>query len=161
MGRTLKRRRHEARTDYRSRLELLKSNKIRAVIRKTNRYVNIQFVQSINAQDKVIVGTTSKDLLNMGWPVELSGSLKSRPASYLAGLLAGKKAKDKVKEAVLDLGMHRNISKSRIYSALKGIIDAGIKVPHDEKILPTEDEISKNNKGGKIIAQIKQKINNG
>ena len=60
---TLKRRRHEARTDYRIRLALLKSEKPRLVVRKTNRYIIAQIVESDIAQDKIIVGLTSKSLL--------------------------------------------------------------------------------------------------
>jgi large subunit ribosomal protein L18 len=60
----------------------------------------------------------------------------------LTGLLAGKRARDKkVKEVVLDLGLQTSTKGSRIYAALKGVLDAGIKVPHSEKILPDEDRI--------------------
>jgi large subunit ribosomal protein L18 len=30
---------------------------------------------------------------------------------------------------------------SRIYAALKGVLDSGIKVPYSEEILPSEDRI--------------------
>lgn len=134
---TLKRRRMEGKTDYLSRLELLKSEKPRLVIRKTNRYIIAQIVTSDLAQDKVVVSAVSRDLLEKGWPKELSGSLKSLPASYLTGLLLGKKAKEKkITEAIVDLGLHRNIQKSRIYAVVKGVIDAGIKVPHSPEALP-------------------------
>jgi len=158
MARTLKRRRLEAKTDYRARLVLLKSDKPRLVIRKTNRYIIAQIVESSEAQDKVIVGTSSKDLLAKGWPKDLSGSLKSRPAAYLTGLMLAKMAKGKVKEAVLDLGMQRNIGKSRLYSALNGFIDGGITVPHSQDILPGYAEISKNDKTGKLVAELKAKL---
>jgi large subunit ribosomal protein L18 len=64
------------------------------------------------------------------------------PASYLTGLLAGKKAKNKkVEEAILDMGLQISTKGSRIYAALKGVLDSGIKVPCSEEILPSEDRI--------------------
>ncbi|MEM4271506.1 MAG: 50S ribosomal protein L18, partial [Candidatus Pacearchaeota archaeon] len=79
---TPRRRRLEAKTDYKARLELLKSGKPRLVVRKSNKYMTIQIVKSEIAQDKVIVGTTSRILLEKGWPKEKSGSLKSLAAAY-------------------------------------------------------------------------------
>ena len=135
MPRTIKRRRREAKTDYNLRLALLKSNKPRLVIRKTNRYIIAQIIETDVAQDKVLFGITSRDVLKK-WPKEKSGSLKSKDAAYETGLLLGEKAKGKVKEAILDIGMNRNIHKSRIYAALKGVIDSGIRIAHDSKALP-------------------------
>lgn len=158
MPRTLKRRRLEARTDYRARLALLKSEKPRLVIRKTNRYITLQLVESISAQDKIIFGVNSKQLLEKGWPKEMSGSLKSKPAAYLSGLMLAKLAKGKIKDAILDLGMQRNIPKSKLYAALNGAIDGGLIVPHSQDILPGYAEISKNPKTGSLIAKLKDKL---
>lgn len=82
MSRTIRRRRHEGKTDYKARLALLTSRKPRIVIRKTNRYVIVQLIESNAAQDKVIAGISSKSLLNNGWSAEKSGSLKSKAAAY-------------------------------------------------------------------------------
>ena len=132
------RRRREGKTDYRKRLSLLKSGKIRVVIRKTNRRIIIQFVEYHEDGDKVIVGITSDMLRNYGW----NHSFKSIPASYLAGYLSGKIAKNKnINEAVLDMGLYPSVKGSRIYSSLKGIIDAGVEVPHGEDIFPSEERI--------------------
>src|SRR3989338_66668 len=106
MGKSIKRRRAEQKTDYKARLLFLKSGKPRLVVRKTNRYIIAQVVESSIAQDKVLFGVTSKDLLSKGWPKEKSGSLKSLPAAYLTGLMLGKMAKGKVKETILDIGMN-------------------------------------------------------
>ncbi len=153
---TLKRRRLESKTDYRARLALLKSEKPRLVIRKSNRYVTAQIVISDLAQDKVICGVTSKILLSKGWPEEAMGSLKSIPAAYLTGLLLGKCAiGKKFPEAILDMGMNRNIQKSRIYAVLKGAVDSGMQVPHSEDVLP---EIKANEKIKKIFDKIFDKI---
>jgi len=157
MTRTLKRRRAEARTDYRTRLTLLKSGKPRLVIRKTNKYIIAQLIESKQAQDFVICGVSSKDLLSKVWPKDAAGSLKSLPAGYLTGFLIGSNKKHKIKEAILDLGMHRNISKSRIYAVVKGAIDAGLSIPCAAEVLPTLEEISKNPKVGKLIS-LKEKM---
>ena len=139
-----RRRRLEARTDYKARFELLKSGKARLVVRKSNRFILAQIVISEGAQDKVITGFTSKDLLQKGWPKEKEGSLKSLQSAYLTGYFIGKKIDGKVKEALFDIGMQRNVHKSRLYAVLKGAIDAGMKIPHDSNALPTEKEFAKN-----------------
>ena len=155
--RTVRRRRLQKKTDYKSRLSLLSSEKKRLVIRKTNRYVISQIVESHIAQDKVLFGLSSKDLLSHGWPEKLKGSLKSLPASYLTGYLLGKMAKErKISEVILDLGMHRNVHKSRIYAVVKGIVDAGIKVPHKAEILPEKEKIEGNETFSSIIKSIKK-----
>ena len=155
--RTVRRRRLQQKTDYKSRLSLLGSEKKRLVVRKTNRYIISQIVESHIAQDKVIVGLSSRDLLSHGWPEKLKGSLKSLPASYLTGYLLGKMAKEKkISEVILDLGMHRNVHKSRIYAVVKGIVDAGIKIPHSSEILPETEKIEGNEKFSPIIKSIKK-----
>lgn len=158
MARTIKRRRLEARTDYRTRLELLKSNKARLVIRKTNRYLIAQVVSSVQAQDSVVCGVSSKDLLSHGWPKDSPGSLKSLMACYLTGILIAHKAKEKkVKDCILDLGMNRNISKSRIYAVVKGAVDAGLVLPVGKEALPSIEEISKNPEYAKLLT-LKEKM---
>jgi large subunit ribosomal protein L18 len=154
---TLRRRRQEAKTDYKARLALLKSQKPRLVLRKTNRYIIAQLVVSEIAQDKVIASVISKDLISKGWPESLSGSLKSKAAAYLTGLMLGNKVKAKYKEAILDSGMHRNVKKSRIYAAVKGFIDSGIKLPCSEDVLPSKEDLA-NEKTDKILAKMEKLI---
>ena len=154
-----RRRRLEKKTDYVARLALLKSGKARIVVRRTNRYIIAQLVNSNIAQDKVIVGITSKNLLSNGWQKEHIGSLKSLPASYLTGYLLGKLAqKHHIKEAIFDIGMSRSFPRSRFYAVLKGAIDAGIKVPFKKEMLPTEEDFKRINKLGQIIDKIKSNI---
>lgn len=158
MTRTIRRRRLEAKTDYKSRLTLLKSEKPRLVVRKTNKYIIAQIVESDVAQDKILFGITSKALLSKGWPEDKSGSLKSLAAAYLAGLMLGKMAKSKVKECILDIGMNRNVKKSRIYAVLKGAIDAGIKIPNDPSSLPSLEDLKKNEKTSKTFEKMVKEI---
>ena len=149
---TLKRRRFEGKTDYKARLALLKSGKPRLVIRKTNKYIVVQLVRSEGAQDFVVSSVSSHDL--PGTDKKNNGLLRNRAAAYTAGFLLGSKIKGKVKEAILDIGMHRNVHKSRIYAALKGALDAGLVVPHDPEALPSMETIHSNKKMTDILNKI-------
>lgn len=149
-----RRRRLEAKTDYKARLALLKSGKPRLIIRKTNKYIIMQIVQTEIAQDKVVCGLSSKILISKGWPKELSGSLKSLSAAYLTGYVLAKTAiKAGIKDAILDSGMNINVKNSRIYAALRGAIDGGLNIPHSKEVLPEMESI-KNDKTAKIFDKI-------
>ena len=54
----------------------MKSETPRVVFRKTNRFLIIQYVTSLEAKDKVEFGLSSKKLKDFGWPKEFEGSLK-------------------------------------------------------------------------------------
>ena len=73
------------------------------------------------------------------------------PAAYLAGLLLGKKALEKkINDAVLDMGLQTSTKGNRIYAFLKGVLDAGINVPHSPEVLPDENRI----KGSHISEEV-------
>ncbi len=132
------RRRREGKTDYRKRLALLKSGKPRAVVRKTLKYIIVQIVDYHEDGDRVLMGVTSKKLKKYGW----EGSFKNTPAAYLTGYLAGKMALKKgIKEAVLDIGLQRPVKGSKVFAVLKGMLDAGIEIPHSDNIFPSEERI--------------------
>jgi len=133
------RRRREGKTDYRQRRSLIKSRRLRLVIRHTLSHTITQFVEAKTGGDLVQVSATSQELVKgYGWKAPC-GNL---PAAYLTGFLAGQKAKKLgVSEAILDIGIGRPPARSKIYGALKGVVDAGIEVPHDEKVFPGEDRI--------------------
>jgi large subunit ribosomal protein L18 len=137
MARSIKRRRLEAKTDYVARLSLIKSGLPRLVVRKSNKYITAQIIQTEVAQDKVLFGTTSQALISKG--LKDSGKLKNKSAAYLTGLLLGNMAKGKVKKVILDMGLYRNVHKSRIYAVVKGVIDSGLEVPCDKATLPEID----------------------
>lgn len=154
-----KKRRLENKTNYLKRLNLLKSGIPRLVLRKTNRYLISQYIESYQAQDKVVFGVDSRKLVKYGWPENLKGSLKGVPAAYLLGFLVGKKiVADKLKTPVIDLGLYRVIPKTKIHSFIKGIIDSGVKIKDDKENFPEEERISKGIKNLKID-EIKLKIN--
>jgi len=139
------RRRREGKTDYRKRLALLKSGKIRMVVRKSNKFVTVQFVKSKLEGDEVIAYAYSKELQKLGWLF----SCKNVPAAYLTGYMAALRAKKAdIKEAVLDIGRYPSTKGSKLYAALKGALDAGLSIPHSDEILPEQGRIE-----GKHIAE--------
>ncbi len=138
--RTMKRRRKENKTDYKLRTGLLKSGIPRIVVRRTNKYFILQAVESIEAQDKVTATITSKELLKNGWDAKKAGSLKSISAGYLTGLLFAKKLGKG--NFIMDLGMARTESGSRVFAVVKGLIDGGLDISADESVFPSEERLN-------------------
>ncbi|MAG18021.1 MAG: 50S ribosomal protein L18 [Candidatus Diapherotrites archaeon] len=133
------RRRRESKTNYKKRLGLLKSNKDRLVVRKSNNSTVCEIVTYKTEGDKVRAHFTTSSLKKLGW----KGHTGNIPAAYLTGYACAKKAmKDKVGEAVLDLGLVTPVHGGRIFGALKGAIDAGLTMPSDEKVFPKDGRIS-------------------
>jgi len=133
------RRRRESKTDYKKRLALLKSGKARLVVRKGNNSLIVEAVSYEPSGDRVRAFFSSVALKKMGW----SGHTGNLPSAYLAGYTCAKKAmKAGVKEAVLDIGLLSPVHGSRPFAALKGAIDAGLKIPCDAAVFPKSDRIS-------------------
>ena len=132
-----KRRLHE-KTNYKKRHALLKANVPRAVIRKSNTSTLVQLVKFDSKGDLTVAAFNSRELKKFGWAIHFGNT----SAAYLAGFAAGKKAKKAgVTKAVLDIGLSTPVHKSRIFAALKGLIDAGIEVPHEKEIFPADARI--------------------
>jgi large subunit ribosomal protein L18 len=141
------RRRREGSTNYRQRLRLLKSGLPRMVVRKTSRNFIVQFVEYRHEGDRIIASAEARELPGLGWKYSTS----NLPAAYLTGLLAGKRAgASGTTRCVLDIGLNIPSRGSKIFAALKGSLDSGIEIPHDDSILPSEDRIS----GGHVAAQM-------
>lgn len=148
---TQKRRRKEAKTNYKKRLEFLKSNTPRIVLRKTNKYLIAQYITSKEAQDTVVFGVDSRKLLNHGWPESLKGGLKGITAAYLLGMLVGKRiVKEKLETPIADFGLYRVIPKTKLHSFVNGLIDAGIKMKDNSENFPEKER-----KEGKHIKNLK------
>ncbi len=155
-------RKKEGKTDYKQRILLLKSRKLRLVIRKSLNNILLQIIEYSPDGDKILISTHSNQLKKFDWKFHKSNI----PSAYLTGLLCGMKAKSKkIYEAVLDIGLSRNVKKTAIFAALKGVIDAGLKVSASEEVFPSEDRISgkhiadyKKNDIQKIFHQTKEKI---
>jgi len=133
------RRRREGRTDYHLRKRLISSRKLRLVVRKTNSHVSLQLVESKIEGDRALSHASTNELKKYGWKAG-TGNL---PASYLAGFLLGKRAVAKgYKYAILDLNRYKITKENRLLAAMKGAIDAGLEVPHDEKVLPKDERVT-------------------
>ncbi len=126
------RRRKEGKTNYHKRKKLLISKKNRLVIRASNNNVNVQFVKSKLGGDIIIASALSKELVKkFAWQLS-TGNL---PAAYLTGYMAGIKAiKNKINNLVLDLGIANHFH--RQLAAFKGVLDAGLDIPHRESFFP-------------------------
>ena len=134
------RRRREGKTAYKTRKASVLSGKPRVVARNTLKNVIAQIVVAKPDGDEVLVSAHSRELSkSYGWKAP-EGNL---PAAYLTGLLCGLKAKAKgVKEAILDIGLHSPSKGARVFAVLKGVLDAGVHVPHSEEKLPDEKRIT-------------------
>lgn len=133
------RRRRESKTDYRQRLGLLRSGKHRLVVRRSVKNMACQVVKYGSKGDRTVASADSKQLGKFGWKAS-TGNL---PAAYLTGYLCGLKAKAaKVNEAILDAGLYDSVKGSRVYACLKGALDAGLKIPHSEGILPPQERFT-------------------
>lgn len=133
------RRRREGKTNYYRRRRLLQSRRPRLVVRKTNMNTLVQIINANVVGDMTVASATATELSNHGW----SAGTGNLPAAYLTGFLAGLRAKNRgVKEAILDVGLNPPIKGSRVYAALKGVVDAGLEVPHNPDILPSDDRIA-------------------
>ena len=134
--RTLKRIR-ERKTNYHKRSSLLLSKKRFITIKITNQNILTQVLEPYITGDKVITSAHSSNLAKLGW----RGSLNSLPACYLTGLLLGKQASFKgIDNAILYTG--KDAFTERLSACLKGIIDAGIKIPSSEDSFPSTERIS-------------------
>jgi len=132
------RRKRQGKTNYKQRIKLLASAKIRLIVRKTLNNMILQLVEFHPEGDKVVASAHSNELKKHGWKLSTSNI----PAAYLTGVLLGTKAKKKgFNEAILDMGLNRSTKGSRIYAALKGVVDAGVEIPHSKEVLPDENRI--------------------
>ena len=135
-------RRREGETDYRRRMKLLRGDSPRAVVRISNTQTMCQLVEFNPDGDIVIASVNGKTLVEKySWPED--ASRKSIPASYLTGFALAKHAMSSGYEsAILDIGLSASSKGSRVFAALKGMIDAGLEIPHGEEVLPDEDRIN-------------------
>jgi len=146
------RRRRQKKTDYKRRLNLLKSGKLRLVVRPSNKHTIVQLIRYEMEGDRVLVSAHSKELAGLGWK-HATGNI---PSSYLTGLLCGiKSVKQGIDGAVLDLGLLAYVKGGRIFAALKGVVDAGVSVPADEVVFPPDERLT----GEHIAGHVKRSAN--
>ena len=131
------RRLREEKTNYKKRGTMLTGKRDFITVNITNQNTQVQILTPGMTGDKVVASAHSRYLLEKGW----KGSRKSVPAAYLTGYLAGKKALVQgAKDAIMYTGTRRYTQ--RMAAALKGIVDAGVKVPADEKTFPPSERIN-------------------
>jgi large subunit ribosomal protein L18 len=109
--------------------------------------------------DRTLVAANSAELESYGF----KGSTSSTPAAYLTGMLFAVKAKKAEHgRAILDIGLNRATPGARVFAALKGAVEAGLEVPHGEKILPSDERAkgahiaAYNKNAGDIVANVEQ-----
>ena len=132
-------RRRKGLTNYYKRRKLVISGKPRIVIRKTNKYIIVQVVEAKPEGDRVLAAAHSSELSRkFSW----KGDENNTPVAYLTGFLVALKARNKgIDYAIADIGLHRPVKGSRVFAALKGAVDGGLKIPHSVEILPSEERI--------------------
>ncbi len=145
-------RRMQGKTDYKKRLELLKSSKPRLVVRRSLNYITAQIIEFNKAGDKTILSANSKQLKKIGWTF----ACDNLPAAYLTGLALGKQAvKNNIKEAILDEGLYKSTKGNKIYAVVKGATDGGLNLNASEEVFPDESRIK-----GEHIASYKNEFKN-
>ena len=131
------RRLREEKTNYRKRGTMLMGKRDFITVNISNQNTQVQILTPGMTGDKVISSAHSRYLIEKGW----NGSRKSVPAAYLTGYLAGKKALGKgTKGAILYTGTKRYTQ--RMAAALKGVVDAGLKVPANEETFPPQERLN-------------------
>lgn len=146
------RRKRQGRTYYKKRIKILLSHKFRFVVRKSLKNFQASIIEYNPKGDKVLLTVNSNALSRLGW----KGNNGNLPSAYLTGLLAGKKAIEKgIKDAILDMGLNNSVKGSRLYAALAGAIDAGLKIPFNPEVLPRKERIE-----GEHIAKYAQQLKN-
>jgi len=148
------RRRREGKTDYKARRALVLSKIPRFIVRGSLKHMTVQIVEARSEGDRVITAANSRELIKtFGW----KGSCSNLPSAYLTGFLCGLRAVGKgVKRAILDIGLFSPTKGSRIFAALKGVMDAGVEIPCEKEKLPDENRVS-----GQHIAEYAKQLSAG
>jgi large subunit ribosomal protein L18 len=132
------RRKRIGKTDYKKRLRFLLSKTPRLAVRKSLRSIVVQLIEYSPAGDRVVASAHSRELRKYGW----LGSGSNTSAAYLVGLLCARKALEKNhSKAILDIGFHAPTKGSKIFAALRGALDGGLEIPHQEDLIPDDSRI--------------------
>lgn len=143
------RRRRESITNYKRRLELVKSGMDRIVLRKTGKRILAQVARYTPKGDVILAQANSNELAQYNWP-----GRSNRPTAYLTGLLLAKKySKSKDVEHILDVGLASPVKNSIPFVFAKGCIDGGMKIRSNITI----EEKTYNGSNTKFISELKAK----
>jgi len=141
--------------------------KFRMVFRRTNRDIIMQIVAADMNHDRVLASAYSHELPAYGLKVGLT----NYAAAYCTGLLLARRINTALKldyegveevtgehynvesdfsdqekkpfKALLDVGLARTTTGSRIFGGLKGAVDGGVNVPHNDKRFPGSGDPAK------------------
>ena len=130
------RRIRDEKTNYRKRKTMLMGKQNFVSVHVSNENTQVQIISPKLLGDKVIGSAHSRFLLSKGW----KGSRKSISAAYLTGYIAGKKALGTGTDSAILYSGTRKYTQ-RMAAALKGVIDAGMKIPADSETFPSEERI--------------------
>lgn len=136
------------------------TRKYRLVVRSTNQQIICQVVYATIVGDKTVAAATSKELTKFGIPI----GHKNYAAAYATGLLVARrtlkffgldeaiKGKEELDgedfhvededndqrpfKCILDVGVRRTCVGARMWGALKGAVDGGLHIPHNNKNFP-------------------------
>jgi len=131
-------RRRAGSTDYALRTKLLRSKLPQLIVRSSNKYVYVQVTSPTASGDRILTSASSKELATFGWRL---GSA-SIPAAYLVGYIAGLRAIDLgIQSAILNMGLTTPTKGNRAFAVIGGAIEAGLNVPHQDDVMPSEDRL--------------------
>jgi len=134
----MQRRKREGKTDYRARLGMLKSGSLRLVARISLRNIMLQIIKYESEGDVTLVAVHSNELKKFGW----NYGKTNISTAYLLGMLAATKAKKaKISEAIFDCGLRKAMKRGVLFAILKGAIDGGLNIPHNEEAFPSDERI--------------------
>jgi len=142
------------------------SPKFRLIVRFTNKDIIAQIASSKLEGDKVLAAAYGHELVRYGFPVK---NVTNYAAAYATGLLLARRVLTKLGladkyqgnsqidgtdynvaamddgpspfRALLDVGLRRTTTGSKLFAALKGATDGGLEVPHsDRRFVGYDDE---------------------
>ena len=140
------RRRRQGKTNYEKRLGMVKSRKIRLVIRKTNTRIIAQAMKFNPKGDEAVKSADSTQLAAF----KFYGT-NNTPSAYLVGFLLGKKLGKQ--KCILDIGRRSPSHGGVVFAALKGAADAGVDIPFSTEAVPSEDRMN-----GKMLDDYAKKL---
>jgi len=144
------------------------SPKFRLIVRFTNKDIIAQIASAKIEGDKVLAAAYGHELVRFGFPVK---HVTNYAAAYATGLLLARRVLTKLKladkyqgnlqidgtdynvasqedgpnplRALLDVGLRRTTTGSKLFAALKGATDGGLAVPHSDRRFVGYDEEGK------------------
>jgi len=133
------------------------SPKYRLVVRFSNKDITLQIAYATIQCDRILTAAYSHELKNYG----VKGAVTNYAAAYATGLLIARRALTHLKLAdkyvgqekvdgkpylvkeiegerrpfyvLLDVGLNRTSTGSRVFAALKGAVDGGLQIPHNNR----------------------------